>query len=949
MTSFLLNSYQALTEDSTDYIADLLFDVFSSTDNGSFPTTPLRRRGEGFTTPTSVKVVNVLWFSSLAITLSVALLCILAKQWLSEYERVVLSSAPTAQIWSRRQAYYHQGLEEWGVPVLVSILPTLLHIALFLFLSGLALFLLPFDSNSAIVVSVISCSVAAFYVVQMVLPIFSPSCAWRTPLSREISRTMTPILGPRVGACVAIWFISIGCARIFAISALGKAMAASRCFLKSAILRYRSLVSFARNTAVRVYFSSALITRSLPLFTAQAGRSHWHHDRLAPLLHELGSFMRNGPPLVRSLVNFRRRLGRAIHAHALQLKRTIDAHTLRLKQTIDAHTPVMHEKQDIILHQGHFDARVLNWLFGQYSTRNVTAVAVQAIGSVYPSTSAGEALRKINSTSLKAYVRSRSLELDEHDLHCSASAKKERVHCIRAWIFQTLGREESPIPFSDVLSKDRRDDAFLFNALTAHYDAFTGEPATGLNGALQELAIRANLKDQVPLSTFLWIFDVVSLWEPPYEARKSDRGPLASRVARLQTESSILLQLMLLIGPMHLSANYDLITRGITRWAQSNRAEWDEFYYRPFLPLGNFSSMPADFFFFGTWMRFISFVHMLHFDDATKRAVQLHTIACVKAATGLYKTFAKVFHKDPNDPRIPAGSTRLGFLASDLVCDYDWSQDEIQTLLRLLDALPPAQSLKEHAMRMCVYVQFLRVVQPHANVIAGGLSDLCDELWDLCSKLLSKIMELILSRSRAQDPVLRRTDGVEVMPGRDDLDHCIASFARLSRERTATMVVSFMDEQRKRDGLHRKIALRWLNIVAGRVRVHLEFCSRVSYGSELLDALARYRHDFDFDWISKETEVAIPLSILEQLGCRPSAGKKSDEAYAQHGLYFPATTAADFGTIPHATLCSKVNELQSEERAAMGERRKHDHQAAIHATPTDSETEQLIAYLRSPA
>ncbi|KZV83247.1 hypothetical protein EXIGLDRAFT_625960, partial [Exidia glandulosa HHB12029] len=83
VTSFVVESYQFLQPDLQEYIANALYVEFLS--RGGNASTPTLRAPSDFTASTPSRWINALWFTSLLLALSVALLCILVKQWLEEY------------------------------------------------------------------------------------------------------------------------------------------------------------------------------------------------------------------------------------------------------------------------------------------------------------------------------------------------------------------------------------------------------------------------------------------------------------------------------------------------------------------------------------------------------------------------------------------------------------------------------------------------------------------------------------------------------------------------------------------------------------------------------------------------------------------------------------------------------------------------------------------------
>jgi hypothetical protein len=84
--------------------------------------------------------VNALWFLSLVISLTCALLATFLQQWARRYLRVTRSRYSLHKR-ARIRAFFSEGVEKLLLPWAVETLPTLLHISLFLFFSGLVVFL----------------------------------------------------------------------------------------------------------------------------------------------------------------------------------------------------------------------------------------------------------------------------------------------------------------------------------------------------------------------------------------------------------------------------------------------------------------------------------------------------------------------------------------------------------------------------------------------------------------------------------------------------------------------------------------------------------------------------------------------------------------------------------------------------------------------------------------
>ncbi|KAF9007765.1 hypothetical protein BDZ89DRAFT_1168404 [Hymenopellis radicata] len=124
--------------------------------------------------------VNGLWFTSLGLSLSTTLLAILAKQWIHQYLSVHAGS-PRNHCRVRHLRY--TALHKWHVPLIIELLPVLMHAALGLFFVGLIIYLSSLSAAMALAMAVIATSAFGMYFICSVLPMFHPDCAYKTPLS----------------------------------------------------------------------------------------------------------------------------------------------------------------------------------------------------------------------------------------------------------------------------------------------------------------------------------------------------------------------------------------------------------------------------------------------------------------------------------------------------------------------------------------------------------------------------------------------------------------------------------------------------------------------------------------------------------------------------------------------------------------------------------------------
>ncbi|KEP45397.1 putative transmembrane protein, partial [Rhizoctonia solani 123E] len=125
-------------------------------------------------------VINAAWFLSLTLSISVALLAILVKQWGDKYRRHDIST-PGVQARVRQARY--ESLELWKTEYIALALPALMHTALGLFLLGLVVFLYELNRIILILVLIVVASTFVVYLGTTLMPLFIAFCPYDTPLS----------------------------------------------------------------------------------------------------------------------------------------------------------------------------------------------------------------------------------------------------------------------------------------------------------------------------------------------------------------------------------------------------------------------------------------------------------------------------------------------------------------------------------------------------------------------------------------------------------------------------------------------------------------------------------------------------------------------------------------------------------------------------------------------
>ena len=130
--------------------------------------------------------VNSLWFLSLVISLTCAMLATLLQQWARRYVRTTQMLRCSPEKRARMRAYFASGVDKFHVAWAVETLPALVHLSLLMFFAGLLVFL--FNINHT-VFSIIVCWVtltSVAYVCITLMPIFWHDSPYYAPLSSTI-------------------------------------------------------------------------------------------------------------------------------------------------------------------------------------------------------------------------------------------------------------------------------------------------------------------------------------------------------------------------------------------------------------------------------------------------------------------------------------------------------------------------------------------------------------------------------------------------------------------------------------------------------------------------------------------------------------------------------------------------------------------------------------------
>ncbi|KAK7059914.1 hypothetical protein R3P38DRAFT_3168370 [Favolaschia claudopus] len=182
LTTFIIESYKTLSPDSGDDTVRLLAQIsgqLSGMANGKTIAIPTP---QPFVPPTSSLLCNLLWFISLGLSLSCALLATLVEQWTRDFSyRTDMRSSPIIR--ARIFAYLYYGLKRFNMHTVVRLIPALLHASLFFFFGGLIAFLIPVNRYVMVLSMVLLGILVVVYGILTIIPLIFSDSPYRTPLS----------------------------------------------------------------------------------------------------------------------------------------------------------------------------------------------------------------------------------------------------------------------------------------------------------------------------------------------------------------------------------------------------------------------------------------------------------------------------------------------------------------------------------------------------------------------------------------------------------------------------------------------------------------------------------------------------------------------------------------------------------------------------------------------
>jgi hypothetical protein len=158
---------------------------FLADPNATRPSIPsLAASQPPFSPPRHAVWVNLLWFLSLVMALSCALLAMSLQQWARRYIRLTQPARCSPEKRARIRAFFAKGVDEMRIPWAVEGLPTLLHLSLFFFFGGLVIFLFNLDREIFTYVTLWIGLFSMVYGLIALFPLFRQDSPYYAPLSR---------------------------------------------------------------------------------------------------------------------------------------------------------------------------------------------------------------------------------------------------------------------------------------------------------------------------------------------------------------------------------------------------------------------------------------------------------------------------------------------------------------------------------------------------------------------------------------------------------------------------------------------------------------------------------------------------------------------------------------------------------------------------------------------
>jgi hypothetical protein len=186
VATFISISYQSLQQDPNAITQSLLTQISQQLPGSSNTTTsntsPSINAQDPFSPPASAVFVNSVWFVSLVLSLTCAIMATMLQQWTRRYRQLTQRNYPP-HVRAHIREYFARGADRFHISTLVETLPALLLISVLLFFSGLVVFAFRGNIITAYITVAIVTFCVLWYIILTLAPIIFHDCPYQTPLS----------------------------------------------------------------------------------------------------------------------------------------------------------------------------------------------------------------------------------------------------------------------------------------------------------------------------------------------------------------------------------------------------------------------------------------------------------------------------------------------------------------------------------------------------------------------------------------------------------------------------------------------------------------------------------------------------------------------------------------------------------------------------------------------
>ena len=193
-------------QDTSAFYLENIYQLFADPNISRTSFTSIRVKPPVFSPPKYAVWVSSLWFLSLVISLTCALLATSSKQWAGRYISITQPPRYRPHKRARIRAFFAEGVDKLHLPWAIETLPTLLHLSVFLFFAGLLIYL--FSVNHTVfsfAASWIGIS-AGIYAWMTFIPLFRHDSPYYTPLSSSVWVLYAGLPYAALEICRLVWY-----------------------------------------------------------------------------------------------------------------------------------------------------------------------------------------------------------------------------------------------------------------------------------------------------------------------------------------------------------------------------------------------------------------------------------------------------------------------------------------------------------------------------------------------------------------------------------------------------------------------------------------------------------------------------------------------------------------------------------------------------------------------